>query len=323
MRIQTRATVLSMAAAMLPMSVGEGRAQFSAADFGGMEVRLKSAHGFHLVGSRRDGEKAHQQRHSSPWTLWTIIDHGNGVVALSHRETRRFLCAVDDGSIDSRAAAGPWELWRIEKTHDGKVTLKSNAHNRYLRALPERPADPNGMFNAPVGQGNGAGEWEQWEIVPTYTVVDVVNVKYDFDRLTRLATNPTVVGEIEPAPNHTEVAQTITLKFRKNVRVSSTFTQTSGVAVGVSVSAKFGVPEVMEAGATVSSEFKHEWSRGQTQDLEREVAFDFAVTVPPRSQVGGRVVANETMVEVPWRATARCRLQNGSVVDREIAGTWR
>lgn len=51
-----------------------------------------------------------------PWETFTLIDLGNGNVALQSHANNRYVCAENNGSsplIANRDAIGPWETFKM------------------------------------------------------------------------------------------------------------------------------------------------------------------------------------------------------------------
>ncbi len=316
---------LSVIAGVFLSSISVCHAAISAADYQGLEVRFRSAHGFYLTGTYRDGEKARQNNGplKQPYDVWLMVDQGNGTVLLQNRANGRFLSANSDGSVEAQTSARAWEFWKLGDNGDGTVSLVSNAFQRYLRAMPEGPQDASGFFNAPVTQSGSNEAYERWKIEPVFKIQSVKNLQYQYEQAERSGDQPIVIGDIPAATNNTSVMQTMSMSFRKAIRTASSFTQTSGVSVGAGASVTVGIPEVGEAEVHVNAEVKHEWSSGMEQSVEHEVAFEFPVSVPPFGSVTGQVTGYETALTVPWTATAVCVTSNGNIVEKRISGVWK
>lgn len=313
-----------LAGAVCSQSISQG-AQ-SPSDFIGVEVRFKSVHGFYLTGASRDGQKAHQNNvrgSKNDWTVWTMHDRGNGQIVLQCKSNGRFLTGMSDGSVEGRGAIGAWEPWQLVANPNGTVSFRNTAFNRYLSGRQEEAPGADGMFNAPVAQVGGNGSWEQWTVEPAFQVIEVTNFAYQLERKEQIAARPKFVGEFTRATNNTAVEQTVQMSFKQVVKIESSFTQTTGIQVGASATVSVGIPEVLGAQATVSAGLTQEWSKGMTQSMEKTVEMTFPVRVAPGHSVGGKVMADEWEMSVPWTATARCRTSSGQIFERPIAGVWK
>jgi len=92
-----------------------------------------------------------------------------------------FICAQDNGTVDTQKQVGPWEKWSVISHNDGRFSFKS-AHGKYLRAEPVRigiPTDkiPSPFLVEPIAKVDQADKIDFWE---KFEVVDHGNDVYSF-----------------------------------------------------------------------------------------------------------------------------------------------
>jgi hypothetical protein len=92
---------------------------------------------------------------------YTIVDAGNGQVALRSSVTGKYVCADDAGAAAltaNRDTIGGWEKFTQVRNPDGSVSFRSGANDRYVCA------DEAGT-GALIANRTAIGPWESFDLV--------------------------------------------------------------------------------------------------------------------------------------------------------------
>ena len=111
----------------------------------------------------------------------------------------------------------------------------------------------------------------------------------------------------------------MSFEFTKSVSTTSTFTQTTGVTVGVSVSAKVDIPFVGDSEVEVSTEVSQDWEYGS----ENQVAFTFEadspLVVPAGAVYEAIATCKQTQMDIPYTGIV---YYVGTSVTKTVSGTY-
>lgn len=95
------------------------------------------------------------------WSVFDVIDKGNGDIALRAHANGKYVCADNGGAsplIANRTAVGPWETYKLIHNADGSVSLKSLSNDRYVTAA-DAGASPL------IANRTAIGPWEEFDLV--------------------------------------------------------------------------------------------------------------------------------------------------------------
>lgn len=97
------------------------------------------------------------------WETFTIVDLGNGLVALRSTANGLFVCADGRGQsplIANRKTVSTWESFQLIDNSDGTISLRSQANNAYVCA--------DGAGASPlIANRQAVGDWEKFLLVST------------------------------------------------------------------------------------------------------------------------------------------------------------
>lgn len=97
----------------------------------------------------------------SGWETFTVVDLGNGLVALRAAANGLFVCADNQGKsplIANRTTISTWESFQLVDNHDGTVSLRSQANNAFVCA------DSAGASPL-IANRQAVGDWEKFTLI--------------------------------------------------------------------------------------------------------------------------------------------------------------
>ena len=105
------------------------------------------------------------------WERFTVVDAGNGEVALHSAHFNRFVKVGEgrdpqvSGHVDANALPDNWarERFAVVPAGDGVIALHSAIENRFLRMRPDGGVDCSGSKDA--GDLPGGWTWERFELL--------------------------------------------------------------------------------------------------------------------------------------------------------------
>jgi hypothetical protein len=163
-----------------------------------------------------------------------------------------------------------------------------------------------------------------WTSNATDPVADVVEIKsIDYDVANAVVSNPTPEGLYsQTVTNDSDHQQTSSVTGSVNVELTSGWSDSLAVKVGVSTTFSAGIPAIASGKVTVSLDVTNTYTWNGSSSTSQSFGFNTPVTVDPHTTVEVLIVATQSTITVPYVLTGKFTLQSGTAVQGTIHGMY-
>lgn len=157
---------------------------------------------------------------------------------------------------------------------------------------------------------------------PVRSIEAIHEIIYDINNVIIIETND-VELERQEYKNASTVAQSYTISGQTQVQVTSSWSDSLGENVSVSVNATVGFPGIGSGGVTASAGITHTYSRTETVSSSRTESYSFPIQVPSKSNMSVKVVMSRSKVLIPFSMLASLRLSSNALVTAQTRGGYK
>ncbi|RUS17703.1 hypothetical protein BC937DRAFT_89595 [Endogone sp. FLAS-F59071] len=282
-------------------------------DFSGLTIAFKSYHGTYLCAY--NGDKAHvtTKPHCKTWEQWSVIDKGNNIVSL-----RSFHSTFLRAWPGERAKVGLHNKDELEETFNilslksGLYAIRSVPHGGYVSSYPGN--------DAKIDMASDIQNWEEYSIKIVSKLDSIKNVIFSLDK-PLLQTAPKVLSSISLKNQNSKLAS-VNHDFNVEIPLTSSFTQKYGVKIASKTSITAKLPLLTEEGKIgLSNEVNIDWTPGRVITNTKCITSTVFAEALPQSSLKISLSAFESVVEIPWSATAIFSADEKEIC-KTIGGVW-
>lgn len=122
--------------------------------------------------------------------------------------------------------------------------------------------------------------------------------------------------------NDSDVTQTRILTFQKGTTKTASWSATNSIKVGVSAKFGGGIPAIGISEVTISSEFSHSYTWGETESTQDSISAQIPVTAGPFEAVKCTALLMKRIYEIPYSGTATFHYEDGASASGPISGAY-
>lgn len=163
-----------------------------------------------------------------------------------------------------------------------------------------------------------------WTNNTTDPVADVVSISsIDYDVPNAVISNSTPEGLFsQTVTNNTSEPQSSTITGSKTVTLTSGWSDSLAVKVGVSTTFSAGIPVVAQGKVTVSVDVTNTYTWNGSSSTSQTFGFNVPVQVPAGGKTQVLIAATQSTITVPYMLTGQFTLQSGTQVQGTVHGMY-
>lgn len=241
--------------------------------------------GYNLIKSKWSGRVLYSRTHNSP-AVGSVTGDGQ----------------YDDNYFKLEPGRGQYEgYFRLRNYYSDTV-------------LYSRPSPNPQIGNAPASEHSRTGD-QYFRFL--YRDMEVVKVDFHRERGRVIDVGDEVLAS-KTQSNHSDVEQTLSVKFTRTEKTQHSFVFKTGV--GLKVGAKFstGVPYIVEGHVSTEFSVSFEFTYGKTLEDTKQTEVSAPVRTPARHRAIVKTIARRSRMEIPYTMTLKAKGFNATATSTGI-----